>query len=177
MKVWQCYDAFANQAWYLTGDGRIAVEGKGQCLDLPGGSIDPGNVIQTWECGTGESQARSLVGRRRGRHVYMIRRGVRCRVLLEDEGATAEDHHTPLTANPRQPQPVLDRRQWPRPHPRALELPAAPVRAHRHRHAPRSREPLPALNARRSGRSGAADPTLGPWYGHWTLTDNRYHYN
>lgn len=62
MKVWQCYDAFANQAWYLTGDGRIAVEGKGQCLDLPSGSIDPGNVIQTWECGTGNPNQFWTVG-------------------------------------------------------------------------------------------------------------------
>lgn len=56
MKVWQCYDGLAAQQWFLTGDGRVAVEGKGQCLDLPGGVINDGTVVQTWECATGTGQ-------------------------------------------------------------------------------------------------------------------------
>jgi hypothetical protein len=34
MKIWQCYDNLPAQAWYYTGDNRIAVTGKGQFSNL-----------------------------------------------------------------------------------------------------------------------------------------------
>lgn len=49
-KIWQCYDGLEAQSFYFTGDNRIAVTGKGQCLDLTDGKKDNGNVLQTWQC-------------------------------------------------------------------------------------------------------------------------------
>ena len=54
-KLWQCYDGLAQQTWYYTDDNRIAVEGQGQCLDLTGGILDNGNVVQTWVCTDGNT--------------------------------------------------------------------------------------------------------------------------
>ncbi|KAL4259364.1 Ricin B lectin domain-containing protein [Pleurotus pulmonarius] len=53
LKIWQCYDNLAAQKWWYTEDKHIALEGKGQCLDLPGGNSGNGNVVQTWECAYG----------------------------------------------------------------------------------------------------------------------------
>ncbi|KAL1663665.1 carbohydrate-binding module family 13 protein [Schizophyllum commune] len=55
MKIWQCYDGLAQQTWYYTDDNRIAVENKGQCLDLTGGRLDNGNQVQTWTCTDGNT--------------------------------------------------------------------------------------------------------------------------
>lgn len=55
MKVWQCYNNLPAQAWWLTGDGRIALEGQGLCLDLTDGSMVAGTIPQTWQCVDGES--------------------------------------------------------------------------------------------------------------------------
>ena len=38
----QCYAGLAAQTWYWTDDNRIAVQGKGQCLDLTSTSTLPG---------------------------------------------------------------------------------------------------------------------------------------
>ncbi|KAJ8519999.1 hypothetical protein ONZ45_g3146 [Pleurotus djamor] len=40
----------AGEIWVLTPDNRIALEGKGLCLDLPEGNTANGNFIQTWQC-------------------------------------------------------------------------------------------------------------------------------
>ncbi|KAF7436141.1 hypothetical protein PC9H_002967 [Pleurotus ostreatus] len=53
LKIWQCFDGLAAQKWWYTEDKHIALEGKGQCLDLPGGNSGNGNVVQTWECAYG----------------------------------------------------------------------------------------------------------------------------
>lgn len=50
MKIWQCYDGLPAQQWYFTDDNRIAVENKGQCLDLTNGVLTNGNQAQTWAC-------------------------------------------------------------------------------------------------------------------------------
>ncbi|KAF9041471.1 ricin B lectin domain-containing protein [Panaeolus papilionaceus] len=50
MKIWQCYDNLAAQKWSFTEDNRIALEGKGQCLDLPNGVMVNSNQVQTWQC-------------------------------------------------------------------------------------------------------------------------------
>ncbi|KAJ8508457.1 hypothetical protein ONZ45_g9262 [Pleurotus djamor] len=50
MKIWICYDNLPAQQWYYTNDNRVAVEGKGQCLDLTSGSLNNGNQVQTWQC-------------------------------------------------------------------------------------------------------------------------------
>ncbi|KAL0961332.1 hypothetical protein HGRIS_006289 [Hohenbuehelia grisea] len=55
MKIWTCYDNLPAQAWYYTDDKRIAVTGKGQCLDLAGGSLTNGNRVQTWQCTDGNT--------------------------------------------------------------------------------------------------------------------------
>jgi hypothetical protein len=55
MKIWTCYAGIAAQAWYYTDDNRLAVEGQGQCLDLPSGGQWNGNVLQTWQCATGNN--------------------------------------------------------------------------------------------------------------------------
>ncbi|KAF8966639.1 ricin B lectin domain-containing protein [Flammula alnicola] len=50
LKIWQCYDGLAAQQWYYTNDNRIALEGKGQCMDLTNGVLANGNQVQTWQC-------------------------------------------------------------------------------------------------------------------------------
>ncbi|KAF8890490.1 ricin B lectin domain-containing protein [Infundibulicybe gibba] len=50
MKIWQCYDNLPAQAWYYTNDNRIALAGKGQCLDLTNGNLANGNQVQTYQC-------------------------------------------------------------------------------------------------------------------------------
>ncbi|KAL1708044.1 ricin B lectin domain-containing protein [Schizophyllum commune] len=55
MKLWQCYSGLAQQTWYYTDDNRIAVQGYGQCLDLTGGRLDNGNIVQTWTCTDGNT--------------------------------------------------------------------------------------------------------------------------
>ncbi|KAF8978541.1 carbohydrate-binding module family 13 protein, partial [Cyathus striatus] len=55
MKIWQCYDNLPAQAWYFTDDYRIALEGKGQCLDLPSGSLKNSVQVQTWKCTNGNT--------------------------------------------------------------------------------------------------------------------------
>ncbi|KAL1745739.1 ricin B lectin domain-containing protein [Schizophyllum fasciatum] len=55
MKLWQCYEGLAQQTWYYTDDGRIAVQGSGQCLDLTRGILDDGNVMQSWACTDGNT--------------------------------------------------------------------------------------------------------------------------
>lgn len=50
MKIWQCYDNLPAQAWYFTNDGRVALEGQGQCLDVTNGGLWSGNQMQTWQC-------------------------------------------------------------------------------------------------------------------------------
>ncbi|KAF8513975.1 ricin B lectin domain-containing protein [Gautieria morchelliformis] len=50
MKIWTCFDNLPAQAWFYTGDLRIAVTGKGQCLDLPNGDVTNGNQVQTYQC-------------------------------------------------------------------------------------------------------------------------------
>ena len=55
MKIWQCYSGIPAQSWYYTDDNRIAVEGKGQCLDLTDGKASNANILQTWECSTGNN--------------------------------------------------------------------------------------------------------------------------
>ncbi|KAF8152587.1 ricin B lectin domain-containing protein [Crassisporium funariophilum] len=47
--IWPCRNIPA-QSWYYTADSRIAVSGKGQCLDLPGGNTSNGNWLQTYKC-------------------------------------------------------------------------------------------------------------------------------
>ncbi|KAF6745359.1 ricin B lectin domain-containing protein [Ephemerocybe angulata] len=55
MKVWQCYDNLPAQAWYYTGDNRIALEGQGFCLDLPNANATDGQTLQIWACTTGNT--------------------------------------------------------------------------------------------------------------------------
>ncbi|KAL0945344.1 hypothetical protein HGRIS_000842 [Hohenbuehelia grisea] len=50
MKIWQCYDNLPAQAFYYTDDKRIAVTGKGQCLDLTDGDLTNARQSQTWRC-------------------------------------------------------------------------------------------------------------------------------
>ncbi|KAH8822421.1 20 kDa protein having G-X-X-X-Q-X-W motif-containing protein [Flagelloscypha sp. PMI_526] len=50
MKIWQCSSALPQQRWYFTDDNRIALEGKGLCLDLTWGNKDNGNTIETYQC-------------------------------------------------------------------------------------------------------------------------------
>ncbi|KAF5314653.1 hypothetical protein D9611_007087 [Ephemerocybe angulata] len=55
MKLWQCYDNLPAQAWYYTGDNRIALENQGFCLDLPNGNVAAGQTLQIWACATGNT--------------------------------------------------------------------------------------------------------------------------
>ena len=55
MKIWECYSGLAQQTWYYTDDNRIAVQGYGQCLDLTGGRLDNGNIVQSWTCTDGNT--------------------------------------------------------------------------------------------------------------------------
>ncbi|RDB27192.1 Endo-1,4-beta-xylanase A [Hypsizygus marmoreus] len=50
MKIWTCYDNLPAQAWYYTDDNRIAVTGRGLCLDLTNGVLTNSNRLQTWWC-------------------------------------------------------------------------------------------------------------------------------
>ncbi|KDR84331.1 hypothetical protein GALMADRAFT_111607 [Galerina marginata CBS 339.88] len=55
MKIWQCYDNLPAQQWYYTADNRIALEGKGLCLDLTNGVLTNSNRLQTWQCTNGNT--------------------------------------------------------------------------------------------------------------------------
>ncbi|KAF8914421.1 ricin B lectin domain-containing protein [Gymnopilus junonius] len=55
MKIWQCYDNLPAQQWYYTDDNRIALEGKGLCLDLTDGILSNSNRLQTWQCTDGNA--------------------------------------------------------------------------------------------------------------------------
>jgi len=50
MKIWQCYDNLPAQEWFYTADRRIALTGRGLCLDLTNGGLGNGNQVQTWAC-------------------------------------------------------------------------------------------------------------------------------
>ncbi|KAG6846985.1 hypothetical protein H0H93_010743 [Arthromyces matolae] len=50
MKIWTCYDGLPAQTWYYTDDKRIALQGKGLCLDLPNGVHANSSQVQTWTC-------------------------------------------------------------------------------------------------------------------------------
>ncbi|KAJ3520024.1 hypothetical protein NMY22_g12929 [Coprinellus aureogranulatus] len=50
MKIWECYDNLPAQQWFFTSDNRIALEGQGQCLDLPSGNLTNTVQVQTWAC-------------------------------------------------------------------------------------------------------------------------------
>jgi len=53
MKIWQCFDNLPAQQWFFTDDNRIALEGKGLCLDLTNGVTTNSNRVQTWKCTNG----------------------------------------------------------------------------------------------------------------------------
>ncbi|KDR84318.1 hypothetical protein GALMADRAFT_205989 [Galerina marginata CBS 339.88] len=55
MKIWQCYDNLPAQQWFYTDDNRIALEGKGLCLDLTNGVLTNSNQLQTWKCTNGNN--------------------------------------------------------------------------------------------------------------------------
>ncbi|KAJ3504999.1 hypothetical protein NMY22_g17733 [Coprinellus aureogranulatus] len=50
MKIWNCYDNLPAQAWYYTDDKRLALTGRGFCLDLTNGDTCNGNIMQIWSC-------------------------------------------------------------------------------------------------------------------------------
>ncbi|BEI90886.1 uncharacterized protein CcaverHIS019_0309560 [Cutaneotrichosporon cavernicola] len=43
------------QEWWYTDDNRIAMTGRGLCLDLPNGQTWNGNPLQVWGCGAGNT--------------------------------------------------------------------------------------------------------------------------
>ncbi|KAG6856806.1 hypothetical protein H0H87_000503 [Tephrocybe sp. NHM501043] len=55
MKIWECFDGLPAQTWYYTDDKRIALLGKGLCLDLPNGVHVNSNQLQTWTCTDGNT--------------------------------------------------------------------------------------------------------------------------
>ncbi|KXN87394.1 Endo-1,4-beta-xylanase A [Leucoagaricus sp. SymC.cos] len=55
MKIWTCYPGLPAQTWYYTDDKRIALKGKGFCLDLTNGSSENFNVVQVWKCTNGNT--------------------------------------------------------------------------------------------------------------------------
>ncbi|KAF9466903.1 ricin B lectin domain-containing protein [Collybia nuda] len=55
MKIWTCYGDLPAQSWYWSDDNRITLQGKGLCLDLPNGSTQNGNQVQTWQCSNGNT--------------------------------------------------------------------------------------------------------------------------
>ncbi|KAG6908084.1 hypothetical protein DXG01_006219 [Tephrocybe rancida] len=50
MKIWKCFAGLPAQTWFYTDDNRIALLGKGLCLDLPNGVHANSNQLQTWAC-------------------------------------------------------------------------------------------------------------------------------
>ncbi|KAJ3538434.1 hypothetical protein NMY22_g5167 [Coprinellus aureogranulatus] len=48
VKIWQCYDGLAAQAWLYTGDNRFQLANTNLCLDLPQGSEANGNQLQLY---------------------------------------------------------------------------------------------------------------------------------
>ncbi|BEJ13973.1 hypothetical protein CspHIS471_0311470 [Cutaneotrichosporon sp. HIS471] len=44
-------DRSLRQVWWYTDDNRIAMAGRGLCLDLPNGQTWNGNPLQVWSCG------------------------------------------------------------------------------------------------------------------------------
>jgi hypothetical protein len=50
-----CAQGDIGQSWWYTDDDRIAIEGKGFCLDLTNGDLTDGNMLQLWQCSTGNT--------------------------------------------------------------------------------------------------------------------------
>jgi hypothetical protein len=53
VKIWTCYANTPQQQWYYTNDNRLALTGKGLCLDLPSGNTANGQQLQVWSCANG----------------------------------------------------------------------------------------------------------------------------
>ncbi|KAJ3511872.1 hypothetical protein NLJ89_g3855 [Agrocybe chaxingu] len=50
MKIWECIDGLAAQAWQYNDANQIKFTSKNQCLDLTDGVLANGNRIQSWTC-------------------------------------------------------------------------------------------------------------------------------
>ncbi|RXW16373.1 hypothetical protein EST38_g9483 [Candolleomyces aberdarensis] len=50
LKIWTCYNNLPAQQWWYTDDKRIALQGRGFCLDLTNGGTWNYNVMQIWNC-------------------------------------------------------------------------------------------------------------------------------
>ncbi len=48
-----CNRRAPGQKWYLTDDGRFALQDQGFCIDLPAGSGENLDGVQLWQCGDG----------------------------------------------------------------------------------------------------------------------------
>ncbi|KAL0950037.1 hypothetical protein HGRIS_010045 [Hohenbuehelia grisea] len=50
LKIWECYDGLAAQAWHYTDDFRISLKDQGYCVDLQGGIAVDNHKVQSWQC-------------------------------------------------------------------------------------------------------------------------------
>jgi len=50
MKIWQCFDNLAAQAWYYDDNGNIKLPTLNQCLDVTDGQFVNSNPLQVWQC-------------------------------------------------------------------------------------------------------------------------------
>ncbi|KAJ9110960.1 hypothetical protein QFC20_002726 [Naganishia adeliensis] len=55
MKIWTCYAGLGPQTWTFGTDGRIRLPSADQCLDVTDGSFTNFNVMQTWQCSSGNT--------------------------------------------------------------------------------------------------------------------------
>ncbi|CAK9787174.1 unnamed protein product [Cutaneotrichosporon oleaginosum] len=57
-----CNRRAPGQAWWLTDDGRIALQDQGFCVDLPAGTGENQDAVQIWRCGDGNINQAWVVG-------------------------------------------------------------------------------------------------------------------
>ena len=53
--LWTCHGK-ANQKWQFSSRDELVSGLAGQCADVPGGRLVPGNGLQTWECNRSAAQ-------------------------------------------------------------------------------------------------------------------------
>ncbi|KAJ3512418.1 hypothetical protein NMY22_g15336 [Coprinellus aureogranulatus] len=104
MKIWQCYDNLAAQQWYFTPDNRIALEGQGQCLDLPSGNEANSQVLQTWTSVPSSQHSSKLVSiwASQRKHLALTALGRRLTERAYGDPAAMNHHNTfPLSNSDR----------------------------------------------------------------------------
>jgi hypothetical protein len=55
MKIWQCFDNLAAQAWTYSSSHTLKLQSANECLDLTNGATTNGNQLQVFQCFQGNT--------------------------------------------------------------------------------------------------------------------------